>query len=319
MNYYEILEVDPESTTPQIKHHYYRLAKQYHPDKHNGDLRKQEYFKRLSEAYSTLSNPRKRYLYDIQLTLADLDYIKQASFLNIQFSDEELLILHSYYQKVRNSTEVKFLELLFKSFPSDLKQRVYQKINELKQAHAPTDTGSGSGDISSRTALTHTFHQKLINCEKLMEPYTIRLFRPLSDVYDNRCKEIRMVLSNRVWILFITHSDYRIEFVNNGYALVLSVETTCDSSYHIDGHDLHMSYESNLYEHYYIRFQRIQLPHNRTCVHDRRERVLENKGLRDPLTNHRGRLFIHQKLNLVLPDDSLQKYRQIIKQIFNRT
>jgi curved DNA-binding protein CbpA len=310
MNYYEILEIDPESTTPQIKLHYYRLAKKYHPDKHNGDLKKQEHFKRLSEAYSTLSNPRKRYLYDIQLTLKDLDYIKQLSSLNLQFSDEELLILHSYYTKVRNSTEVKFLELLFKSFPADVKHRVYQKINELKRGNF-TESSTPSCMV-----LTDISHQKLINCEKLTEAYKIQLYRSLSDVYETKCKEIRIILSDRTWILFITHSDYQITFTNNGYPLVLSIETVSDSNYHIDGHDLHLSYESNLYEHYYVRYQQIQLPHNRICTHDKQDCVLENRGLKDPLTNRRGQLFIHQKLNLVLSEDSLKRYKHAIKQIF---
>ena len=164
--------------------------------------------------------------------------------------------------------------------------------------------------------LTDISHQKRIDCEKLTEPYKIQLYRSLSDVYDNQCKEIRIALSNRIWTLFITHSDYQITFVNNGYPLVLSIETVGDSNYHIDGHDLHLSYESNLYEHYYVRYQQIKLPHRRTCVHDKQNRVLENRGLIDPLTNRRGQLFIHQKLNLVLSDDSLKRYKHVIKQVF---
>ena len=54
MNYYQILQVDRNATTKQIKKHYYKLARQYHPDKHNGDLKKCEEFKLLSEAYTTL-------------------------------------------------------------------------------------------------------------------------------------------------------------------------------------------------------------------------------------------------------------------------
>ena len=195
MNYYDILTVSPESTTVDIKQHYYRLAKQYHPDKHNGDLEKQEYFKQLSEAYTTLSNPKKRYLYDIQLVVEDLDSVDRLSFLKIKFTDEELLLLHSYYMRVRNSTEVRFLKLLFKSFPDHLKQRIHReidrKINELNQEHWPRSAGERC------TVLTDVSHQRIINCEKLTETYRIQLYRTLSDVYENQCKEIRIALSDQ--------------------------------------------------------------------------------------------------------------------------
>ena len=320
MNYYDILTVCPESTTVDIKQHYYRLAKKYHPDKQNGDLEKQEYFKQLSEAYTTLSNPKKRYLYDIQLAVKDLDSVDRLSFLKIKFTDEELLLLHSYYMRVRNSTEVRFLKLLFKSFPDHLKQRIHRKIhrkiNELNPEHGPPSTP----DASVRcTVLTDVSHQRIINCEKLTETYRIQLHRTLSDVYENQCKEIRIALSDRVWILFITHSDYRLTFMNNGFPLVLSIETVEYSDYHLDGHDLHTSYESNLYEHYYIRYQRIVLPHKQKCVVDKQNCVLENMGLKDPLTNRRGKLIIHQKLNLILAEEYLEKYQEVIKQVFSRT
>ena len=53
MNYYQILNVDINSSTKEIKKHYYKLAKKYHPDKtKNNDL--EEKFKLLSEAYTTI-------------------------------------------------------------------------------------------------------------------------------------------------------------------------------------------------------------------------------------------------------------------------
>ena len=69
MNYYQILNIDNNSSTQKIRKHYYRLAKLYHPDKNNGSNQNIEDFKLLSEAYTTLSNPKKRYLYDLKLQL----------------------------------------------------------------------------------------------------------------------------------------------------------------------------------------------------------------------------------------------------------
>ena len=57
---YDILGVAPNATAKEIKTAYRKLAIEHHPDK-GGD---EEEFKRISEAYSILSDPEKRELYD---------------------------------------------------------------------------------------------------------------------------------------------------------------------------------------------------------------------------------------------------------------
>ena len=59
-DYYNILEVDKNSSDDQIKQSYRNLAKIHHPDK-GGDKEK---FQKIQEAYNTLSDPEKRKLYD---------------------------------------------------------------------------------------------------------------------------------------------------------------------------------------------------------------------------------------------------------------
>lgn len=59
-NYYEILELDKSASQDEIKKAYRKLALKYHPDK-GGD---QDKFKKLNEAYQTLSDPQKRATYD---------------------------------------------------------------------------------------------------------------------------------------------------------------------------------------------------------------------------------------------------------------
>jgi molecular chaperone DnaJ len=58
--YYNILEVGEDASQDEIKKSYKRLVKKYHPDK-GGD---EEKFKKIAEAYETLSNPEKKGLYD---------------------------------------------------------------------------------------------------------------------------------------------------------------------------------------------------------------------------------------------------------------
>lgn len=66
-NYYQILNVNMESTSLEIKRSYRKLANKYHPDKNNGDIKSAEYFKEINIAYDTLSDPIKREKYNLFL------------------------------------------------------------------------------------------------------------------------------------------------------------------------------------------------------------------------------------------------------------
>ena len=58
---YSILGVDKTSSANEIKKAYRKLAKEYHPDKAEGN---EEKFKEIADAYETLSNPQKKARYD---------------------------------------------------------------------------------------------------------------------------------------------------------------------------------------------------------------------------------------------------------------
>lgn len=60
MSFYEILDINKDATTDLIKRQYKKLALKHHPDR-GGDP---EMFKKISEAYQTLSDPEKRQEYD---------------------------------------------------------------------------------------------------------------------------------------------------------------------------------------------------------------------------------------------------------------
>lgn len=60
-NYYDILGVKKSATEDDIKKAFRKLAQQYHPDKAGGDEKK---FKEVSEAYSVLSDKKRRAEYD---------------------------------------------------------------------------------------------------------------------------------------------------------------------------------------------------------------------------------------------------------------
>lgn len=61
MNYYNILGVATTASPDEIKQAYREKAKQYHPDRPDGDA---EQFKKVNEAYETLKDPQKRQQHD---------------------------------------------------------------------------------------------------------------------------------------------------------------------------------------------------------------------------------------------------------------
>ncbi|SMB95830.1 DnaJ C-terminal domain-containing protein [Deinococcus hopiensis] len=63
-DYYDLLGVSRGASDADIKSAYRKLAKQYHPDKNQGDEKAAERFKEIGEAYAVLSDPEKRKLYD---------------------------------------------------------------------------------------------------------------------------------------------------------------------------------------------------------------------------------------------------------------
>lgn len=60
-DYYQILNIQRNANSEDIKKAYRKLAHQYHPDKTGGDDKK---FKEINEAYQVLSDPKKRSSYD---------------------------------------------------------------------------------------------------------------------------------------------------------------------------------------------------------------------------------------------------------------
>lgn len=63
-SYYDDLGVHPQSSTKEIKNAFYKLSMEYHPDKNVDNPSALKKFQAISEAYDTLSNPKKRTQYD---------------------------------------------------------------------------------------------------------------------------------------------------------------------------------------------------------------------------------------------------------------
>ncbi len=63
-DYYEVLNIDRNASTEEIKKAYRKLALQFHPDRNPGNKEAEEKFKEATEAYEVLRDAEKRALYD---------------------------------------------------------------------------------------------------------------------------------------------------------------------------------------------------------------------------------------------------------------
>ena len=129
-DYYEILGVEKSSDASTIKNAYKRLAMKYHPDKNKGDKKSEELFKKITEAYSVLSDPKKKELYDLHGHAGvDSNSASYNNYSNVNFGDifgdifGDVFGKNQYSHKNANTEEVRGSDIVY-SITLDLKDAV---------------------------------------------------------------------------------------------------------------------------------------------------------------------------------------------------
>ncbi len=133
-NYYEILEIDANSDSKEIKSAYRKLVRMYHPDV-NKDPESIELFKQINCAYETLIDPTKRNKYDILNGIFKKDKSCAAS---SKFNPDSCTKTSDSEKK--NSSDIKTSNYYSKNKPHNNKNRIkifdtiakYIKYNYLK-------------------------------------------------------------------------------------------------------------------------------------------------------------------------------------------
>jgi len=301
MNYYQILQIDINATTKQIKKHYYKLARQYHPDKHNGDPDKCEEFKLLSEAYTTLSNPKKRYLYDMKI-----DYNVNEEF-DLHFTEQDYELLHSYYEKIMNSTEVKFIKVLYKSLPENIRNKMKSKFNDIVYQKKE--------EKSTKLIYENT---KTIDASNLEADYNINLCLKFSDIYDNNFKQIKIITEKRSYHLFITNYNYRIKIKTNNCFLIINILGDLQN-FKVKNYDLIYEKEINLYQYYYGDYFSFHLGNTDIMIKNNKNETHSIKylGLKDPLSGKRGDIFVLFRVNLDKHNLQSEEDKKLMDVLFN--
>lgn len=132
VDYYEILEVDTEATTEEIKKQYIKLAKKYHPDQKDGSSEK---FQLITKAFEVLNNKETRKNYDLYYLKKSYDEIKEDNFKSLKDQFTEFITLTD--KKMDKKELDKIYNDIFKDRTNYIEQQmneeeIYKRLNDIK-------------------------------------------------------------------------------------------------------------------------------------------------------------------------------------------
>lgn len=141
--FYDLLQVERTATPEEIKKAYRTISKEVHPDKNQGTEESEEAFKKLNEAYETLSDPDKRKAYDVKtepkrINPGAKEYFEENG--DMASTKQQMLIL-AYFSTA--GLEAKELQDMRKSSAFDS-----TKINGVLEAGVYLDAISGIKNYS---------------------------------------------------------------------------------------------------------------------------------------------------------------------------
>lgn len=180
MDYYRILNLNENCTETEIKKSYRELCLIYHPDKNNGEDTE---FKKINEAYETLSDDGKRKKYNVT-----------RYFPNIEFTEADYQLLEKYYHQFIYSNEFKLMKLLYQSIPEHIKKSVWERFKK-------------------RTSKEIVNAQKTIDITELYDDATVNLIIGLEDYQKKVLKIIHVITNNGIYYLYLR--EFREIIIDN--------------------------------------------------------------------------------------------------------
>ena len=227
MNLYELLEIKEEEFNMDIlKKNYHKMCKIHHPDK-GGDV---NHFKLIQEAYETLSDDKKKAMYD---------RYKRFSFLkDYNFSDEELQEMNKYYEDLLQNENVRLATTLYKTLPPQVKER----LNSMKDFIFNYDKNK-----VEETSKSIVVPAKFIDITGLNEDFYIEVNVGLEDAYKRVLKRITIKSKYGIYYLFLRDFNHNL-YLYNKYSFVLKLRTTNNRNFMRKGNDLIMIYKPKIHE-----------------------------------------------------------------------
>lgn len=133
---YDILEIKKEASPEEIKAAYHTLAKKYHPDVSQTDNRQEfeEKFKKINEAYSTLSDVKSRKEYDNKLKDLEKEHLEKL----IQDTQNQINQLKDKLQRYKEDLRKK--QTFSFSHKDETKDKNYEADDMRQENTAPHNT-----------------------------------------------------------------------------------------------------------------------------------------------------------------------------------
>ncbi|GAB66833.1 DnaJ protein [Plasmodium cynomolgi strain B] len=113
--FYKILQVPTNASQNEIKRQYYKLAKEYHPDKCS-DSKAKEQFQKIGEAYQVLGDVERRRRYDKEgkNAINSMQFIDSTFFFTLLFGSEKLdpyigklrMVMYVEYEQIYKDEDV---------------------------------------------------------------------------------------------------------------------------------------------------------------------------------------------------------------------
>ena len=227
MDLYGLLEIDENDFNMDIlKKQYHKMCLKHHPDK-GGDV---NHFKLIQEAYETLSDDKKRAMYD---------RYKRFSFLkDYNFTDEELLEMNKYYEELLQNENVRLATTLYKTLPPQVKER----LNSMKDFIFNYDKNK-KNEISKSIVIP----AKFIDITGLNEDFYIEVNVGLEDAYKRILKRIIIKSKYGIYYLFLRDFNHNV-YLYNKYSFVLKLRTKDNEKFIRKNNDLIMIYKPKIHE-----------------------------------------------------------------------
>ena len=167
-NYYEILQVNQNASNEIIEKAYKTLAKKYHPDLYKQENKKEaeEIFKKINEAYETLSNSTKRQLYDENLNSTTISKEKYEQMcLQNKMLKEQLQNLTLEYNKIISQINMSIAN----------NNSFFSKLNHIYKNNTYYDDNNSSNIQPDNNKLLYFLRYKLNPTTKSLLSFSIIL------------------------------------------------------------------------------------------------------------------------------------------------
>lgn len=299
MNFYNILNIEPNATKAEIKKAYHNLAMKYHPDKSKEDKEAaNKKFQEVHAAYEILYDDDKRIKYD--------SLSKEE---RMQVFDLIKTYLNDINPKGRN-----FFNTILSTFYHNNEDELRQDLN----------TFNIKNIFSKITS-------ELINYSEIDENNNIYI--TLKEKYENKFKYVKIQDINKdSWSSYIVSlSENNFSITHNDQNILINIICNEDPNYQIiDNCDLLYIKKISLSQ--YLYGGKIKIPHLSgedilfdfdCCLEKKPIFVIENKGLlknKHKMGIDRGNLYIYltiEGVNSIQEDDISIEYAKTIQETLN--